>query len=222
MKIILLGAPGSGKGTQGDLVTKKYGFPRISTGDLLREAVALETPLGKEAKAIMERGDLVADDLVVKMVEERITKPDCTEGYILDGFPRTINQARKLENIDKNHQEVVIEIYLPDQVVIDRLSTRRICSSCGTIYNLLDHTPEAENICNVCSGKIIRRDDDKPEVIQERLKVYHEQTEPLVDYYETKTNYFQINGEGTIEEIFARVCEVLDRAIGKVENRVEQ
>lgn len=222
MKIILLGAPGSGKGTQGDLVTKKYGFPRISTGDLLREAVALGTPLGKEAKAIMERGDLVADDLVVKMVEERITKPDCTEGYILDGFPRTINQARKLENIDKNHQEVVIEIYLSDQVVIDRLSTRRICSSCGTIYNLLDHTPEAENICNVCSGKIIRRDDDKPEVIQERLKVYHEQTEPLVDYYETKTNYFQINGEGTIEEIFARVCEVLDRAIGKVENRVEQ
>jgi adenylate kinase len=222
MKIILLGAPGSGKGTQGDLVTKKYGFPRISTGDLLREAVALETPLGKEAKAIMERGDLVADDLVVKMVEERITKPDCTEGYILDGFPRTINQARKLENIDKNHQEVVIEIYLSDQVVIDRLSTRRICSSCGTIYNLLDHTPEAENICNVCSGKIIRRDDDKPEVIQERLKIYHEQTEPLVDYYETKTNYFQINGEGTIEEIFARVCEVLDRAIGKVENRVEQ
>lgn len=222
MKIILLGAPGSGKGTQGDLVTKKYGFPRISTGDLLREAVALGTPLGKEAKAIMERGDLVADDLVVKMVEERITKPDCAEGYILDGFPRTINQARKLENIDENHQEVVIEIYLPDQVVIDRLSTRRICSSCGTIYNLLDHTPEAENICNVCSGKIIRRDDDKPEVIQERLKVYHEQTEPLVDYYETKTNYFQINGEGTIEEIFARVCEVLDKAIGKVENRVEQ
>ena len=222
MKIILLGAPGSGKGTQGDLVTKKYGFPRISTGDLLREAVALGTPLGKEAKAIMERGDLVADDLVVKMVEERITKPDCAEGYILDGFPRTINQARKLENIDENHQEVVIEIYLPDQVVIDRLSTRRICSSCGTIYNLLDHTPEAENICNVCSGKIIRRDDDKPEVIQERLKVYHEQTEPLVDYYETKTNNFQLNGEGTIEEIFARVCEVLDKAIGKVENRVEQ
>ena len=222
MKIILLGAPGSGKGTQGDLVTKKYGFPRISTGDLLREAVALGTPLGKEAEAIMERGDLVADDLVVKMVEERITKPVCAEGYILDGFPRTINQARKLENIDENHQEVVIEIYLPDQVVIDRLSTRRICSSCGTIYNLLDHTPEAENICNVCSVKIIRSDDDKPEVIQERLKVYHEQTEPLVDYYETKTNYFQINGEGTIEEIFARVCEVLDKAIGKVENRVEQ
>jgi adenylate kinase len=218
MKIILLGAPGSGKGTQGDLVTKKYSFPRISTGDLLREAVALGTPLGKEAKAIMERGDLVADDLVVKMVEERITKPDCAEGYILDGFPRTINQARKLENIDKNHQEVVIEIYLPDQVVIDRLSARRICSSCRTIYNLLGHTPDAENICNVCSGKLIRRDDDKPEVIQARLKVYHEQTEPLVDYYEAKTNYFQINGEGTIEEIFTRVCEVLDKAIERAEN----
>jgi len=218
MKIILLGTPGSGKGTQGDLVTKTYGFPRVSTGDLLREAVTLGTPLGQEAKAIMERGDLVADDLVVKMVEERITKPDCAVGYILDGFPRTINQARKLENIDQNHREVVIEIYLPDQVVVDRLSARRICSNCGTIYNLLSNIPVSENVCDVCSGKLIRRDDDMPEVIQDRLKVYHEQTEPLVDYYKAKTNYFQINGEGTIEDIFARVREVLEKAIDKTEN----
>jgi adenylate kinase len=217
MKIILLGAPGSGKGTQGDLVTKTYGFPRISTGDLLRNAVTLGTPLGQEVKAIMERGELVADELVVKMVEERTTKSDCAVGYILDGFPRTINQARKLESIDQNHREVVIEIYLPDQVVVERLSARRICSSCGTIYNLLGHTPEAENVCDVCSGKLIRRDDDMPEVIQDRLKVYHEQTEPLVDYYKAKTNYFQINGEGTIEDIFARVREVLDKAIDKTE-----
>jgi len=218
MKIILLGAPGSGKGTQGDLVTKTYGYPRISTGDLLREAVSLGTALGHEAKAIMERGDLVADDLVVKMVEERTTKPDCAVGYILDGFPRTINQARKLDSIDQNHREVVIEIYLPDQVVVDRLSARRICSNCGTIYNLLSNIPEAENVCDVCSGKLIRRDDDMPEVIQDRLKVYHEQTEPLVDYYKAKTNYYQINGEGTIEDIFARVREVLDKAIDKTEN----
>ncbi len=218
MKIILLGAPGSGKGTQGDLVTKTYGYPRISTGDLLREAVSLGTALGHEAKAIMERGDLVADDLVVKMVEERTTKPDCAVGYILDGFPRTINQARKLDSIDQNHREVVIEIYLPDQVVVDRLSARRICSNCGTIYNLLSNIPEAENVCDVCSGKLIRRDDDMPEVIQDRLKVYHEQTEPLVDYYKAKTNYYQINGEGIIEDIFARVREVLDKAIDKTEN----
>ena len=218
MKIILLGAPGSGKGTQGDLVTKTYGFPRISTGDLLRDAVTLGTPLGQEVKAIMERGDLVADDLVVKMVEERTTKPDCAVGYVLDGFPRTINQAQKLEDIDQNHREVVIEIYLSDQVVVDRMSTRRICSNCGTIYNLLGNTPETENVCDVCSGKLIRRDDDMPEVIQDRLRVYHEQTEPLVDYYKAKTNYFQINGEGTIEDIFTRVCEVLDKAIDKTEN----
>jgi adenylate kinase len=217
MKIILLGAPGSGKGTQGDLLTKTYGFPRISTGDLLRDAVALGTPLGQEAKAIMKRGNLVADDLVVKMVEQRITKSDCAEGYILDGFPRTISQAHMMENINQNHSEVVIEISLPDQVVVNRLSARRICSNCGSIYNLLGHKPETENICNVCSGKLIQRDDDKPEVIQDRLKVYHEQTEPLVDYYKAKTNYYRINGEGSIEEIFARVREVLDKTIDDVE-----
>jgi adenylate kinase len=215
MKIILLGAPGSGKGTQGELVTKAYGFPRISTGDLLREAVTLGIPLGQEAKTIMERGELVDDDLVVKMVEERITKPDCVGGYILDGFPRTVYQARKLENIDQNRREVVIDICLPDQTVVNRLSARRICSSCGTIYNLLGQKPESANVCDICLGKLIRRDDDQPEVIQDRLKVYHEQTEPLVDYYKAKTNYFQVNGEGTIEDIFASVREVLDKAIDK-------
>jgi len=218
MKIILLGAPGSGKGTQGELMTKTYGFPRISTGDLLREAVTLGTPLGQEAKAIMERGDLVEDDLVIKMVEERITKSDCDGGYILDGFPRTLYQARKMENIDQNRRELVIDIYLPDQAVVNRLSARRICPSCGTIYNLLGHKPESPDVCDVCSGKLIRRDDDRPEVIQDRLRVYHELTEPLVDFYKARTNYFQVNGEGTIEEIFVRVREVLDQAIGKAES----
>ncbi len=218
MKIILLGAPGSGKGTQGDLLTKAYGFPRISTGDLLREAVTIATPLGQEAKSIMEQGALVADDLVIKMVEERIKKSDCSEGYILDGFPRTINQARKLEHIDRNHREVVIEIYLPDEIAVERLTARKVCSNCGTIYNLLGHKPKKENVCDICSGELIQRDDDKPEVIQDRLKVYHHQTEPLIDHYKTKSNYFQISGEGTMEEIFVRLREVLDRAIGRAEN----
>jgi adenylate kinase len=218
MKIILLGAPGSGKGTQGELMTKAYGFPKISTGDLLRDAVSRGAPLGQQAKAIMERGDLVADELVVKMVEERIAQPDCVDGYILDGFPRTINQAQMIENMDQNHREVVIEIHLPDEVVIDRLSARRICSSCGTIYNLLGQTPKVANVCDVCSGKLIRRDDDKPAVIQDRLKVYHEQTEPLIDHYKAKSNYFAIDGEGSIEEIFARVRGVLDRVMSKAEN----
>lgn len=218
MKIILLGAPGSGKGTQGDLMTKTYGLPRISTGDLLRDAVSRGTPLGQQAKAIMERGDLVADDLVVKMVEERIAQPDCVDGYILDGFPRTINQAQMMEDVNRNHREVVIEIFLPDEVVIDRLSARRVCSSCGTIYNLLGQTPKVANVCDVCSGKLIRRDDDKPEVIQDRLKVYHEQTEPLINHYKAKSNYFAIDGQGSIEEIFTRVRGVLDHVLGKPEN----
>jgi adenylate kinase len=218
MKIILLGAPGSGKGTQGELLTKTYGFPRISTGDLLRDAASQGTPLGQEAKAIMERGDLVRDDLVVKMVEERIVEPDCADGYILDGFPRTINQARMMEEIDSSHREIVIEIYLPDEAVIERLSARRICSSCGMIYNLLGQKPKSENVCDVCSGDLIRRDDDKPEVMQDRLRVYHEQTKPLVDHYKTKSNYFEIDGEGRIDDVFDRVREVLDHVMDKPEN----
>lgn len=213
MKIILLGAPGSGKGTQGDLVTETYGFPKISTGDLLREAVAQGTPLGHQVKDVMERGELVGDNLVIKMVEERIQKPDCDEGYILDGFPRTIIQAQKLENINHNHKKVIIEIFLPDQVVIDRLSRRRICSNCGTIYNLFDRAPGSSDICDVCSGKLIQRDDDRSEVIQDRLRIYHEQTEPLIAYYKRNSHYFRINGEGPIEEIFARVRKILDKTI---------
>ena len=222
MKIILLGAPGSGKGTQGELLTKTYGFPRISTGDLLRDAVSRGTPLGQQAKAIMERGDLVADDLVVKMVQERIAKPDCVDGYILDGFPRTINQAQMMEDIDRNHREIVIEICIPDDVVVDRLSSRRICSSCGRIYNLLEQKPESENVCDVCSGNIIQRNDDRPEVIQDRLKVYHEQTKPLVGHYKAKSNYFEIDGKGSIEDVFAKVRGVLDKFIGKPRIRAEQ
>ncbi|MGD9344725.1 MAG: adenylate kinase [Candidatus Aminicenantes bacterium] len=218
MKIILLGAPGCGKGTQGELMSKTYGFPKISTGDLLRDAVAQGTPLGVEAQVVMERGDLIADDLVIKMVANRITEPDCSEGYILDGFPRTLFQARALDDMNNDHREVVIEIDLPDEVVIERLRARRICSSCGTIYNLLNQTPKRENICDVCSEQLVSRDDDKLDVIRDRLKVYHERTEPLLDYYKAKSNFFQVNGEGTITEIFARVREILDTALDKPEN----
>ena len=222
MKIILLGAPGSGKGTQGELLTKTYGFPRISTGDLLRDAVSRKTPLGQQVKAIMERGDLVADDLVVKMVEERITETDCADGYILDGFPRTINQARMMEDIDRNHQEIVIEICLSDDVVVDRLSARRICSRCGRIYNLLGQKPVTRNVCDACSGDLIQREDDKPEVIQDRLKVYHEQTEPLINHYKLKSNYFEVDGEGRIEDIFIRVRGIIDKIVGNPRNRAQQ
>ena len=218
MRIILLGAPGSGKGTQGERMSKAYGFPQISTGDLLRDAVSRKTPLGQQVSAIMERGDLVADDLVVKMVEERIAEPDCTDGYILDGFPRTINQARMMEDSGHERREITIEIYLPDEAVIERLSARRICSRCGRIYNLLGQKPQSENVCDVCSGDLIQRDDDKPEVIRDRLRIYHEQTKPLVDHYKTKSNYFAINGDGPVEDIFARVRRIIDDFMDKAEN----
>jgi adenylate kinase len=160
MKIILLGAPGSGKGTQGDLLTKTYGFPRISTGDLLRDAVALGTPLGQEAKAIMKRGNLVADDLVVKMVEQRITKSDCAEGYILDGFPRTISQAHMMENINQNHSEVVIEISLPDQVVVNsqkqRISAMSVLGNSSLCMSFPEQTLQIFSVLgNSCRGMMI-------------------------------------------------------------------
>ena len=218
MKIILLGAPGSGKGTQGELMTKAYGFPRISTGDLLRDAVSRGTLLGQQAQSIMERGDLVADDLVVRIVAERTAQPDCVDGYILDGFPRTINQAQMMESMNQDHDEVVIDICLPDEAVISRLNARRICTNCGTIYNLLDQIPKDTEVCDICSGKLIRRDDDKPGVIQDRLKVYHEKTEPLIDHYKAKSSYHAVDGEGSINEVFTRVRRVLDRLMSRTEN----
>ncbi|MCK4431460.1 MAG: nucleoside monophosphate kinase, partial [Candidatus Aminicenantes bacterium] len=186
MRIIFLGPPGSGKGTQGELIEKKYGFPKISSGDLLRQAVQERTPSGKKAEASMKRGELVNDDKVVEVIKERISKADCKKGYILDGFPRNIHQAKKLEEINQEHTEVAIEIYLSDRVVFDRLGARLICSRCGAIYNLFVRTPNKEEICDVCREKLTLREDDKPEVIEERLRVYHEQREGLVDYYQNR------------------------------------
>ncbi len=218
MRIVLLGAPGSGKGTQGDMITKKYGFPRISTGDLLREEVAAGTPLGDIAKRAMERGELVKDELVLEMVEKRIQQDDCQDGYVLDGFPRNIPQAQKLEALDRT-SEVIIEIFLEDDIVVKRLSSRRICSICGTIYNLLVKVPKQTGVCDACSGMLIQRDDDKPEVIEERMKVYHGQTEPLVEYYRTKGVFHRVNGDDTIQSVFEGICRVLDSALPGAECR---
>lgn len=215
MRIIFLGPPGSGKGTQGELIEKKYGFPKISSGDLLRQAVQERTPSGKKAEASMKRGELVNDDIVVQVIKERISKADCKKGYILDGFPRNIHQAKKLEEINQEHTEVVIEIYLSNQIVFDRLGARLICSSCGAIYNLFVRTPNEEEICDVCREKLTLREDDKPEVIEERLRVYHEQREGLVDYYQNRKVYFRIDGEKKIEAIFSDICSILDKKIDR-------
>lgn len=216
MRIVLLGSPGSGKGTQGDMITKKYGFPRISTGDLLREEVAAETAVGDMAKKAMGRGELVIDEIVLEMVDKRIHQEDCRDGYVLDGFPRNIFQAQKLEALDRA-REVAIEIFLEDDVVIKRLSARRICASCGSIYNLLIKVPEQKDVCDSCRGTLIQRDDDKPEVIKERLNVYHSQTEPLVDYYRKKGVFHRINGDDAIEDVFTGICRVLDRGLSETE-----
>ena len=215
MKIILLGPPGCGKGTQGDLIGKKYGFPKISTGDLLRHEVQEGTPLGKKEEARIARGKLVSDDIVIEMIKKRIFQPDYHKGYILDGFPRNIVQAQRLEGINQKQTEIVIEIFLSDQTVIDRLGARRICSRCGTIYNLIVKSPNKDEICDVCTEKLILREDDKPEVIKDRLKVYHEQTEALIDYYKKKKVYFRVNGEGKIDTVFSNICSILDREITK-------
>jgi adenylate kinase len=213
MRIILLGPPGSGKGTQGDLIEKKYGLPKISTGDLLRNEVRKGTQLGKEAEARMNRGELVDDDIVVGMIKNRISKPKCQRGYIMDGFPRNIVQAQRLEEIDPDRREMAIEIYLSDQAVIERLNARRICPGCETIYNLKNNPPKKELICDVCKKRLVLRDDDEPEVIKDRMKVYHEQTEILIDYYSRKKVYFKIEGEGTIETVFDNISSLLDREL---------
>lgn len=210
MRIVLLGPPGSGKGTQGDLVGDRYGFPKISSGDLLRDAVQKGTPLGRKAEAFMNRGELVSDDVVVDMIRERIARPDCRNGYILDGFPRTIAQAERLAGIEHERNEIVLDIQVADQAIIQRLSQRRICSGCGAIFNLSADAGREVAKCRGCGGRLVRRDDDDPEVVRRRLEVYHAQTKPLAEYYSRKGVYRRIAGEGTVEEVFERVIQELE------------
>ncbi len=212
MYIMLLGAPGVGKGTQAKKIMAKYGIPQISTGDILRNEVRLGTELGRKAKDIMERGELVPDDLILQMVEKRLNEPDCANGFILDGFPRTIPQAEGLEDILQklgNIQLKVIEIFVPDEEIIRRLSARRICSKCGKDYNLIFNPPPPDGKCEVCGGEIIQRDDDKEETIRKRLEVYRKQTAPLVEYYSQKGNLYRVDGTQSIEEVFRDIEKIL-------------
>lgn len=215
MRIILLGPPGSGKGTQGGLIFETYGFPKISTGDLLREAVKKGTPLGQRVEAIMARGGLVDDATMVVLVRERIAQADCLDGYTLDGFPRTLTQALNLEDVDRARREIVLDIQLPDLVLVERLSSRRICSGCGEIYNLLARAPQKQGLCDACGGKLVQRDDDRPEVVRERLRVYHTLTEPLISHYQKKRNYHRIHGHADIDPVFGDIRAVLDRTLSQ-------
>jgi len=215
MRIILLGPPGGGKGTQGDLIGKRYGFPRISTGDLLRKAVQDRTPLGLKAEAAIDRGGLVEDGIVLELVRERISRPDCRIGYIMDGYPRNLGQALSLEALDPARPESVIEIAIEEDVLLERLAGRRACPKCGAVYNLDARKPAREGVCDLCGSALVLRKDDRPEVIRERFRVYREQTGPLRAHYEAKGVFHRVDGSRGIEETFLEIRRVLDGEIAR-------
>jgi adenylate kinase len=213
MRIILLGAPGSGKGTVGDRLREATGFPRISTGDLLREAVRDRTALGLRAESQLGKGGLVDDETVLGLLKERLSRPDCRAGYILDGYPRNLEQAATLETLDGSRPEVVFEIETREEVVVRRLSGRRICPSCEAIYNTVSRPPKKEGLCDVCGAALVQRADDRAEVIPERMRTYRSKTEPLISYYEAKGVLRRVDGNGTVEDAVRPILEALERVM---------
>lgn len=209
MKIILLGAPGAGKGTQAEVICNRYNIPAISTGNIIREALKTGTEMGLKAKSYMESGALVPDEVVIGIIKERIVKDDCKDGFILDGFPRTIPQAEALDKmgivIDK-----VIDIEVPDEKIIKRMSGRRVCEKCGASYHLEYKKPKVEGICDACSGTLIQRKDDHPDTVKSRLDVYHSETEPLKDYYEKQGKLTVVEGQEEIEATTRLLIEALE------------
>jgi adenylate kinase len=217
MRIILFGPPGSGKGTQGDLVERRCGFPKISTGDLLRRAVREKTPLGIKAEAMMNRGELVNDEIVEGLVREKIASPDARRGYLLDGFPRNLAQVQSLEAMDGNRPEVIIVIDVDERSLVERMQSRLTCRKCGAVYNLLLQKPRTEGRCDICGGELCKRADDRPEVIRERLRVYKEETKKIRAHYQAKGVFYRVDGSGTVDEVFGRISGILDRELARRE-----
>ncbi|AEH45346.1 adenylate kinase [Thermodesulfatator indicus DSM 15286] len=212
MNIVFLGPPGAGKGTQAKMIAEKFGIPQISTGDMFREHLSKGTELGKKAKEYMDKGALVPDEIVLGMVEERLKQPDCEKGFILDGFPRTVPQAEALDKLlEKLGKKIdyAILIDVPDEELVKRLTGRRTCKKCGMMYHVMFKPPKEEGKCDVCGGELYQRADDNEETVRNRLKVYHEQTEPIIEYYEKKGVLHRIDGMGSIDEIFNRIVKLL-------------
>ena len=212
MKIIMLGAPGAGKGTQAKKIAEKYSIPHISTGDIFRANIKNRTELGMKAKTYMDQGLLVPDELVVDLVVDRLGQEDCANGCVLDGFPRTIPQAEALDAaLTKVGQAVdyAINVEVPDENIVNRMSGRRACVNCGATYHIVYAPTKVENVCDTCQGDLILRDDDKPETVQKRLNVYHEQTQPLIDYYTKKNILVEVDGTVDIDDVFAAIVKVL-------------
>ena len=208
MKIIMLGAPGAGKGTQAEILSKKLGIPTISTGNILRAAVKNGTPVGLEAKKYMDSGKLVPDDVIIGIVAERLAEPDCTKGYILDGVPRTMAQAEALDKAGIVFDNVV-SLEVADEVIEARMTGRRACPACGATYHIVSAPSKVEGVCDKCGGALEQRKDDKPETVRHRLEVYHEETEPLKQYYAAKGLVRSVDNQPTIEETTAMVLKAL-------------
>lgn len=209
MNIIFLGAPGAGKGTQAEKVADALSIPTVSTGNIIREALSNGTEMGIKAKTYIEAGKLVPDDVVIGIIQERLAKDDCKGGFILDGFPRTIPQAEALEDMGVKIDKVV-DIEVPDEAIKERMSGRRVCPKCGSTYHLVTKKPKVDGICDRCGSELVQRKDDAPETVADRLSVYHEQTEPLKDFYNKRGTLAVVDGVGSVSEIAERVKTALE------------
>lgn len=215
MRVIFLGPPGVGKGTQADFIAKKFSIQKLSTGDLLRESVDRRTALGNEAKLFMERGELVPDNVVIGLVEEKLVSPECGNGFLLDGFPRTVAQADKLSSFLEGNGEAidrVVNFSLPKADIIERISGRRSCPKCKAVYHLKSIPPKKEGVCNECEMPLMQRNDDKPETIQSRLVVYQKQTEPLIQYYKDRGILSELDGSGVVSAVQERLVALLTQS----------
>jgi len=216
MKIVMLGAPGAGKGTYASRLNINLGIPHISTGDMVRDEIKAQTELGTKIKQYSDKGELVPDEIIIQLLADRLKKPDCEKGYILDGFPRTINQAEALGKISKI--DVVVNLNVPDQIIVTRLSNRVTCKKCGAIYNLLTLKPKKEGVCDNCEGELFQRRDDQPEVIQERLNVYREKTEPLIQFYRKKRLLKDVHCNDLMtppEVIVEKILKIINKKLKK-------
>ena len=213
MKIIMLGAPGAGKGTQAQMIAEKFGIPHISTGDIFRANIKNGTELGKKAKEFMDKGLLVPDELTVQLLLDRVANEDCKDGYVLDGFPRTIPQADVLDSeLTKLGDKVdfAVNVDVPDENIVRRMSGRRACLKCGATYHIEHIPPKTEGICDKCGSELVQREDDKPETVQNRLSVYHEQTQSLIDYYDKKNILRTVDGTKDMQEVFNEIVNILN------------
>ena len=212
MKLIVFGPPSAGKGTQAQRLSAKYGLPQVSTGDLLRKAVADQTPLGLKVKSYLDQGRLGPDSLIIKLIKERVSKPDCENGYLLDGFPRTMGQAKELDKM--TDVDLVLNIVVDFEVLVERAVGRRSCPKCGAVYHVKFNPPMNAGMCEKCGSKLVQRDDDKEETIRNRLKVYQEQTAPLIDCYRRKGKLVDIDGSGGIDAVFSQMVKAISKLKG--------